>query len=321
LADAYHVPVLADEALEALDLAPGKSIIDATLGGAGHASRIAAALGPTGLLIGIDQDSDAIAEAQKTLAGVENGARICLVQKRFDKLAEAVADAGVENVDGVLFDLGVSSHQLDESGRGFTFRSSDAPLDMRMSRDGSGPSAADILNTTPENELTRIFRDYSDEKWASRISKFIVERRAKELYKTSGQLVDTINAAVPAAARAADTINPATRVFQALRIAVNDEFEALETALAESVKLLASGGRLVAISYHSGEDRIVKRFLADKSGRRQCICPPRQPICTCGSGEVGVLELLARKPISPSADEIARNSRARSAKMRFARKR
>jgi 16S rRNA (cytosine1402-N4)-methyltransferase len=314
------MPVMLDEVLDALDLAPGKCVADCTLGGAGHSQKIAEILGESGLLIGIDQDSDAIAEATKALSKV-NGAKFYIANMRFDQIADAIAEAGVDFVDGVLFDLGVSSWQLDESSRGFTFRDSDSPLDMRMNQNSEGDTAADLLNNWDEASLTKIFRDYSDERWALRIAKFILERRKTEPYVNAGQLIETINAAVPAAARAADSIHPATRVFQALRIAVNNEFDVLKTALSEAVKVLSPGGRLVTIEYHSGEARIIKQFMAQESGKGGCKCPPRQPICTCGADKPGVLEIVTKKPISPSESEILRNPRSRSAKLRIAQKR
>lgn len=314
----YHVPVLLDAALAGLDPKPGQTVVDCTLGGAGHAIEIAKRLGPGGTLIGIDQDSEAIQEAEERFdrSGEAGLPRILLIQARFDKLKSVLRDEGIDEVDGVLFDLGVSGHQLDDWRRGFTFKDPDAPLDMRMDPSGDGPTAGDLLNSLSERELTELFRRNADEPWSARIAEFVRLSREKEPFRTAGQLVEAVKAAVPAAARPKG-INPATRVFQALRIAVNEELAILPGALAEATEALKPGGRIAVIAYHSGEDRLVKRFFAARSGR--CQCPPNQIICECGA-ERPVLRVLTKKPIVPSAEEIAKNPRARSAKLRIAEK-
>jgi 16S rRNA (cytosine1402-N4)-methyltransferase len=320
VSDVYHVPVMAAEVLEQLDPQPGQVFVDATLGGGGHAVLLAERLGPSGLLIGVDQDREAIDFAEARLRAVSGTARLVAAQARFDRLSQILDEANVTRVDGVLFDLGVSSHQLDEPSRGFSFQGFDTPLDMRMRIQSGDASAADLLNGESEAGLTRIFRDNADERWAARIAKFVVERRRSRPFAVAGDLVETVFAAVPSTARAHDTIHPATRVFQALRIAVNDEFGALQGGLEQAVEVLASGARarVLTISYHSGEDRIVKRLFGRLSGR--CECPPNRPVCTCGAGDP-VLTLPMRKPLVPSAEEIAANPRARSAKLRVAQKR
>lgn len=320
MADAYHVPVMAAEVIEYLDPQPGQIFVDATLGGGGHAKLLAERLGPDGWLIGLDQDSDAIAAARNSLSkAVVDGPRISLVQTRFDRLEQALADQGATEIDGILFDLGVSSHQLDEPSRGFSFKDPDMPLDMRMDPSSESRTAADLLNSEPVEELTRIFRDYSDERWAARIAQFIGERRGAKPFRTAGDLVDTIKAAVPAAARAKDTIHPATRVFQAVRIAVNEEYVVLERGLDQAIRGLRRQrrSRIAVIAYHSGEDRIVKRLFAKRSGH--CECPPSVPVCVCGANRPDLM-VITKKPLVPNPGEIAANPRARSAKLRVAQK-
>jgi 16S rRNA (cytosine1402-N4)-methyltransferase len=310
---------MAQEAIEALSLSRGLTIMDATLGGGGHSSLIAREIGKEGFLIGVDRDPEALKESRSRFEREfdnENRPRIELIHARYDTGALKVKELGLGPIDGALFDLGVSSWQLDEPGRGFTFKDPDSPLDMRMDQTGDAPTAADFLNDETEEELTRVLRAYADERWAARIAKFIVERREIEPYETAGQLVDTIRAAVPAAARSKD-IHPATRAFQALRIAVNSEFEALENAIRNTVSIMASGARIVVISYHSGEDRIVKNLFSLLSGK--CVCPPEQMICSCGAQNPS-LKILTRKPAVPTAYEISINPRSRSAKLRAAEK-
>jgi 16S rRNA (cytosine1402-N4)-methyltransferase len=318
LSDDYHVPVMANEVLELLDPKPGQVFVDATLGGGGHALLVSLRLGPSGLLIGIDQDPEAMEYAVARLRAVSGTARLVAVQTRFDRLDEVLGDAKVTTVDGVLFDLGLSSHQLDEPARGFSFKNPDMPLDMRMNPLSGEATAATLLNEESEEQLTRIFRDNADERWAARIAKFVVERRRSRPFAVAADLVETVMAAVPAGARPRDGIHPATRVYQALRIAVNDEFRTIERGLDQAVRALATGARIGVISFHSGEDRIVKRAFNRLAGR--CQCPPNRPVCVCGADKP-VLELRTRKPLEPSAIEIAANPRARSAKLRVARKR
>ncbi len=324
----YHVPVMAGEIIEFLNPRPGQTLVDATLGGGGHSRLLRSRLGGDGLLIGIDQDAEAI-EAATAALGAEEGsgvARFIAVQARFDSLSQVLADSGVSSVDGVLFDLGVSSHQLDDARRGFSFKDPLMPLDMRMNaaeETSDAGTAAGVLATYDKNELTRIFRDYADEKWAARIAEFVVRDREDAPITTVGQLVNSINRAVPAGARKASGIHPATRVFQALRIAVNDEYRVLESGLEQAIKALkpASGARIAVLSYHSGEDRIVKRAFQKHAGQARCVCPPAQPICTCRDTEnTRDLEIITKKPVEPSGEEVSNNPRARSAKLRVAAK-
>jgi 16S rRNA (cytosine1402-N4)-methyltransferase len=312
----YHVPVMAQEIVEALRVNPGDTVVDATLGGGGHAAILGSLAGPNGVLIGIDRDTDALSEASGRLQaiGYELRPRIEYVHARYDRAFDEIRQRGFESVNAILFDLGVSSHQLDEPSRGFSFKDPSAPLDMRMDQSSGEQSAADLLNELPERELTRIFRDYADERWAARIAQFVADRRKGAPYATAGQLTETIMAAIPAAARPKD-IHPGTRVFQALRIAVNHEFEALELALRKAIDLLASGGRIAVLSYHSGEDRIVKNSFAVLSGK--CVCPPEYPACQC-EAKAPKVSIVTRKPIGPESLEIANNPRARSAKLRIA---
>ena len=306
----YHLPVMLDECLEYLDPKAGEVIVDATLGGGGHSEKIASRVGPEGRLIGIDQDPEALAEAGRRLSGFSE--RISLVHFRFDDIAGALNELGIDGVDGVLFDLGVSSHQLDTPSRGFSFKDPSALLDMRMNTEHEGKTAADLLADLSERELTTIIRDYSDEKWAARIAKFVVERRQKEPITTVGQLVEIVNAAIPAAARPPD-IHAATRTFQGLRIAVNEELTVLGHALESTIDRLNKGGRIVVLSYHSLEDRIVKQFFARLGGRLGGEGP-------YGTRPPALIDLLTKKPVGPSPEEVAANPRARSAKLRAARK-
>ena len=306
----YHLPVMLDECLEYLDPKAGEVIVDATLGGGGHSEQIASRIGPEGRLIGIDQDPEALAEAGRRLSGFSD--RISYAHFRFDDIADALDDLGIDGVDGALFDLGVSSHQLDTPSRGFSFKDPDAAIDMRMNTAHDGKTAADLIADLSERELTTLIRDYSDEKWAARIAKFIVERRQKEPITTVGQLVEIVHAAIPAAARPPD-IHAATRTFQALRIAVNEELTVLGHALESTIDRLNKGGRLVVLSYHSLEDRIVKQFFARLAGRLGGEGP-------YGTRPPALIDLLTKKPIGPSPEEVARNPRARSAKLRAVRK-
>ncbi len=306
----YHVPVMRDEALALLDPRPGRVFVDATTGGGGHAAAVAARLAPGGRLIGLDQDPDALAEAGRALAPF--GDRVTLVQARFDTLPAVLDELGVAAIDGILFDLGVSSYQLDTPARGFSFKDPDAPLDMRMDPAQAGPNAAELLNTLPERTLATLIRENSDEHWAVRIARFVAERRQATPYATVGQLVETVLAAMPAAARPDDK-HAATRTFQALRIAVNDELTILGNALESAIGRLAQGGTIAALSYHSLEDRIVKQTFARLSGRGEGQGP-------YGTRPPAVLELLTKRPQTPSAGEVAANPRARSAHLRAARR-
>ncbi|ARU62287.1 16S rRNA (cytosine(1402)-N(4))-methyltransferase [Tumebacillus avium] len=307
----HHVSVFATEAVEALQPEPDHIYVDCTLGGAGHSGRILQASSPTGRLIAIDQDLTAIANAQNVLAPYEG--RFTIVHSNFRRLEEIVAELGLEGVDGVLFDLGVSSPQLDEGERGFSYQH-DAPLDMRM--DKTQPfTAHDLVNTYSQDELAKILFEYAEEKWSKRIAEFIVRERAKGPIESTGQLVDIIKAAIPAAARR-EGPHPAKRTFQAIRIAVNDELNVFAEAIQQAIRVLNPGGRVAIITFHSLEDRIAK--LALQEAAKGCICPPQLPICQC-SNEPKV-KIITRKPIMPSEEELAHNPRARSAKLRIAEK-
>jgi len=305
-----HTPVLLAEVTQYLSLQPGSIIVDCTLGGAGHAKRIVDLIAPSGILVGIDQDDAALNVAADIL---RLGQHVVLLKGNFADLDRLLLQAQVPYVNGFLFDLGVSSPQLDLVERGFTYQE-DTSLDMRM--DPGGPiTAADIVNTYSESQLARIIREYGEEKWASRIAAFIVAARGRRPVKTTGELVEIIKMAVPAAARRQGP-HPARRTFQALRIEVNSELEVLEKALHAAVRWLAPGGRLVVISYHSLEDKIVKRVITDLQDR--CKCPPAMPVCACG--KVPKLRTITGKPVVPTAAEIEVNPRSRSARLRVAEK-
>ncbi|MBC8143243.1 MAG: 16S rRNA (cytosine(1402)-N(4))-methyltransferase RsmH [Armatimonadetes bacterium] len=312
---AYHTPVMLAECLDALNLAPGRRVVDATLGGGGHSRAIAERIAPGGVLIALDQDADAIAEATRTLADVPETVDVRLRQVNFAAIANAVAAEGIGGVDGVLLDLGVSSHQLDTAGRGFAFRYVGA-LDMRMDQnDTETRTAADLVNTLPEAELARIFFEYGEESRSRPIAAEIVRRRRTKLLATTEDLVDAVRATMPSRTRAGE-IHPATKVFQALRIAVNRELDVLETALRGAALILAPGGRLVVMSYHSLEDRIVKNVFAELSGKRvETDLPDPTP------RPEPILTVLTKKPIAPTDEETRKNPRARSAKLRIAERR
>lgn len=312
-----HTPVLLAECLEQSNLKPQQTFVDATLGGAGHSLEMAKLIGPGGTLIGIDQDEVALAAARSRLESLPDGQRpnLELLRGNFGDMDDLLVSAEVPGVDAFLFDLGVSSVQIDTPSRGFSFKEN-GPLDMRMDPGKTTLTAAEIVNTYNAADLTRIIRAYSDEKWASRIADFIVRSRANGRIETSEQLVDVIKAAIPASARRVGG-HPAKRTFQALRIEVNSELDVLRRGLDAAVRWLNPGGRLVVISYHSLEDRIVKETFNAYANR--CTCPPDLPVCVCGKEPI--LDLVTRKPLLPTAGEIERNPRARSAKLRVARKR
>ncbi len=307
-----HIPVLLAEVTQHLSPQPGSIIVDCTLGGAGHAKRFAQLIGPAGILVGIDQDDAALTAAAATLPLGQQP--IVLLKGNFGELDSLLAEAHIAYVDGFLFDLGVSSPQLDVAERGFSYRE-DAPLDMRMDPERQALTAADVVAQYSEADLARIIREYGEERWASRIAAFIVERRAHRPIATTSDLVDVVKAAVPASARRQGG-HPAKRTFQALRIEVNGELDALAAALESAIRWLAPKGRIAVISYHSLEDRIVKRVFAE--GAQGCTCPPDLPVCTCGREPV--LRLVTRRPVVPSSEEVEANPRARSAKLRVAEK-
>ena len=302
---AYHVPVLAAQVVVALVPATGKVIVDGTLGGGGHTELL---LQNGAQVVGFDQDPDAIAQASQRLQGYP-GFRP--VARNFADLDNGLDELGIGFVDGILLDLGVSSHQLDVAERGFSFRSA-APLDMRMNTNAAF-TARDLVAEYTEEALTAVLRDYGEERYARNIARHIVRERQQEPIATTDRLADIVAGAVPAAYRHG-RIHPATRTFQALRIAVNDELGALERVLERGWRRLVRGGRLAIISYHSLEDRLVKRAFQGLLGK--CTCPPELPVCVCG--KVGQLKLVNRKPVVPDDEEVAVNPRARSAKLRVA---
>ena len=315
LTPAYrHEPVMLAEVLAGLDLRPGATVCDCTLGGAGHSVRLAAQVGEEGLLLGVDQDPMALEAASARLEREAPSVPVRLLRGNFGDLDELLCSAEVPGVDGFLFDLGVSSPQLDIPGRGFSYNE-DAPLDMRMDSGNDTLTAAEVINTYNEADLARILRVYGEERFASRIAREIARRREREPIRTTGQLVEAVKAGIPAAARRHGG-HPARRTFQAIRIEVNRELDVLERGLDAAVRWLNPGGRICVISYHSLEDRIVKRLFQEMS--QGCTCPPDIPVCTCG--HVPVLKVVTRKPLTASPGEVERNPRARSAKTRVAEK-
>jgi 16S rRNA (cytosine1402-N4)-methyltransferase len=306
-----HLPVLVDEVVTMLAPAPGSLQIDATLGGGGHTERILEASSPDGRLLGLDADGAAIARVAGRLRP-RFGDRLVLRQANFRELRTVAPEAGFGVVDGMLFDLGLSSFQLGDADRGFGFRTG-GPLDMRFDTTRGIP-AAELLATLDRMELSALFKRYGEEPQANRIANAIVAARSTAAISTAEELAALIERVAPGNPRVRRRIHPATRVFQALRIAVNAELDALQDALAASVDLLRPGGRLVVLSYHSLEDRIVKRFFAAE--RRGCVCPPEIPVCVCGRNPR--LRLVTRPSLTPTAEEIAANPRARSARLRAA---
>jgi len=309
----HHLPVLLNECLDGLNIRPDGSYLDCTLGGAGHSSQILLRL-DGGRHFGIDRDADAIAAASARMESLNPRAQFRAIRGNFHDAKQLLADCGVTALDGILADLGVSSHQLDVRERGFSYHE-EAPLDMRMDQSQS-LSAREIVNTWSEDELNRILRDYGEEKWARQIARVICDRRREQPIETTRELVSIIDAAIPKKFRSKDGSHPARRSFQALRIAVNDELDPLEPAIRDLVSLLNPGGRLCIITFHSLEDRIVKncfRNLADP-----CTCPKNMPVCVCGKKPE--VRLISRKPVTASEAELAANPRARSASLRIVEK-
>ena len=302
-----HLSVLPDEVIQYLNPRPGGIYLDGTLGGGGHAGQILVRCTPGGMLIGIDQDQEALQAAGRRLAEFGTSAR--LVHGNFGELGQHLDGFGIEALDGFILDLGVSSHQLDSAGRGFSFQQ-DAPLDMRMDT-SRGETAADLLNDLPEPELERIIRDYGEERWAKRIAAFIARARQETPFVTTLQLVDIVKGAVPKA-KWEDRIHPATRTFQAVRIAVNRELESLEKGLRAALDRLKPDGRGVVISFHSLEDRIVKHIFREYA--TGCTCPRNFPVCACNNKPR--VRVLTGRPVTATRQEIEVNPRSRSAKLR-----
>ena len=307
-----HTPVLLAECLEALAPHEGDACLDCTLGGAGHSLELARAIAPGGTLIGIDQDDAALQAAQERLQQVRLEQPPILLKGNFGQLDELLVAARVPGVDAVLFDLGVSSPQFDIANRGFSYRE-DAPLDMRMDPATQQLTAAEVLATYPQAELARVLREGGEQRWGGRIARLVCEQRAQRPVRTTFELVDVVKRAIPASQRRSGG-HPAKRTFQALRVEVNHEMEALRAGLEAAIRWLNPGGRLAVISYQSAEDRIVKELL--REAQDPCTCPPDLPVCVCGKKPV--LKVKTRKPIVASAQEQERNPRSHSAKLRVA---
>lgn len=305
----HHVSVLLDECIDNLNIKPDGVYVDCTMGGAGHSKEIVKRLSKDGLFIGFDQDINAINTAKERLS--EYSDRVKFVHSNFQNLKNELEKIGVYKVDGVLADLGVSSHQLDEADRGFSYMQ-DAPLDMRMDIRCSF-SAYDVVNTYSEAELSKIIKDYGEDNWAKRIAKFIVEGRKEKNIETTGELVEIIKKAIPKKARI-DGPHPAKRTFQAIRIEVNNELGVITEMIDDAASIMNEGGRICIITFHSLEDRIVKNAFRDLA--TDCICPPHIPICQCD--KEALVKVITRKPILPTDKEIEENSRSRSAKLRVA---
>ena len=310
MSEFHHISVLLEECIDGLNIKPDGIYVDGTLGGAGHSSRIAAEL-TTGTLIGIDRDPVALQAAGERLAPF--GQRVKLVHSNFSEVAQVLRELDISGMDGMLMDLGVSSPQLDDGQRGFSYMA-DAPLDMRMN--GKDPfDARQLVNTWTQAELKRILYDYGEERYAPQIAAAICRRREQKPIETTLELVDIIRSAMPPAALR-EKQHPAKRSFQAIRIAVNDELGAVEKVMADAIRLLKPGGRLAVITFHSLEDRIVKNAMAEAA--KGCTCPPSFPVCVCGKKPL--VKLICRKPITASAEELEKNPRSRSAKLRVCEK-
>lgn len=303
-----HYSVLRNETIENLNIKPDGIYVDGTLGGGGHAYQVALRLSEKGRLIGIDQDADAIAAAGERLR--EFGDKITIIRSNYANMKEELHRIGVEKVDGIVLDLGVSSFQLDTPERGFTYRDENAPLDMRMD-DRQSLTAKDIVNGYSEMELYRIIRDYGEDKFAKNIAKHIVQERAKKPIETTGELTEIIRASIPMKVQMTGG-HPAKRTFQAIRIELNKELEVLQDNLDDMIDLLNPGGRICIITFHSLEDRIVKTNF--KRNENPCTCPSDFPVCVCGKKSKG--KVVTRKPILPSEEELEVNSRSKSAKLR-----
>jgi 16S rRNA (cytosine1402-N4)-methyltransferase len=307
-----HIPVMLNETIHFLNCRPGKIYTDCTLGGSGHAGAICERILPDGLLIGIDQDVDAITNARKALQSYTSNIR--LFHGNFINLPQFLAQINIDAVDGILLDLGLSLHQLENSGRGFSFNN-DEPLDMRMDQ-RSTTRAGDLVNNLAEEALRKIFKDYGEERWAKQIARSIVKKRRQKKIQTSKELAGIVQSAVSRRGQAQQRIHPATRVFMALRIAVNNELEVLNRFMAGVSDWLNPEGRLCVLSFHSLEDRIVKQHI--KAMEKACTCPPQLPKCVCGKKMV--MRSLTKKVVRPGKKEIEHNPMARSARLRAAEK-
>ena len=302
-----HKSIMLEEVIESLAIKPNGIYVDGTLGGAGHSSEIAKRLGPEGRLIGIDQDGEAIAAATKRLEPYKD--RVTIVRSNYAQMCQVLKELGISKVDGILLDLGVSSYQLDNAERGFTYRE-DVPLDMRMDQRQS-MTAKDILAEYSEQDLYRMIRDYGEDKFAKNIAKHIVAARQEAPVETTGQLIEIIKAAIPKKVRATGG-HPAKKTFQAIRIELNHELDVLKNNLEDMIDILDDEGRIAIITFHSLEDRIVKNIF--RTCERPCICPPEFPVCVCGRESKG--KVITRKPIVPGREELEENSRSKSAKLR-----
>lgn len=302
-----HKSVLLYETVDSLNIKPDGIYVDGTLGGGGHAWEVCRRLGDRGRFIGMDQDADAIRAASERLK--EYGDKVTIVRSNYEHIADVLKDLGISQVDGIYLDLGVSSYQLDTAERGFTYRE-DAPLDMRMDQRNT-QTAADIVNTYSEADLYRMIRNYGEDKFAKNIAKHIVRVRQEKPFETTGELIETIKAAIPMKVRVVGG-HPAKKTFQAIRIELNHELDVLERSIDTMIGLLSPGGRLSIITFHSLEDRIVKvRF---RENENPCICPPGFPVCMCGKVSKG--KVITRKPMIPSEEEIKENKRSKSSKLR-----
>ena len=304
-----HRPVLLEETIESLKIRPDGIYVDGTLGGAGHASQVCKRLSEKGRFVGIDQDDCALQAAGERLKEFGKNVRIDCVKSNYCQMKSVLENLGIDKVDGILLDIGVSSYQLDNAERGFTYRE-DAPLDMRMDQSSSF-SAKDVVNQYDEMQLYRVIRDYGEEKFAKNIAKHIVAARQEKKVETTGELIEIIKASIPAKVRATGG-HPAKRTFQAIRIEVNRELEVLQDSIDEMIDLLNDGGRLCIITFHSLEDRIVKNKFRENED--PCICPKNFPVCVCGRKSRG--KVITRKPIVPSEQEVQENKRSKSSKLR-----
>lgn len=313
-----HVPVLLEECLENLRIIPDGTYVDGTAGGGGHSGEILKRLGRGGLLVSFDRDGEAVEAAGRHLEEVarktHSEASYKLIHGNYRDMAPVLEELGIGKVNGILLDLGVSSHQLDSPERGFSYRN-DAVLDMRMDRDSDGITAYDVVNSYPEKELEDVIFTYGEERWARRIARFIADARRERPVETTLQLVEVIKKAIPKGARE-EGGHPAKRTFQAIRIEVNDELGGLRKVLADGIELLAPGGIFAVITFHSLEEGIVKK--AFKKAENPCTCPPGLPVCVCGKKPMG--KMITRNAILPAADELAANPRSKSARLRVFRR-